>query len=211
MTVTCPHGHESQTEDYCDQCGAPLAGAVRVGEPTAELDVVEEADTSPAARRPPCPVCGAPRSGDDRYCEACGFDFRAPPEPAATWEAAVQADRSQFERLAVTGLAFPADRVEQRFPLDAATVRIGRSRGQSSEQTPDIDLVGPLEDPGISRLHAALERQPDGSYAVRDLGSTNGTTLNEDPDGVGTEVAVSLAEGDRLRLGAWTTIVLRRR
>jgi pSer/pThr/pTyr-binding forkhead associated (FHA) protein len=181
-----------------------------VGQPTAELDLVEEIDTSPAARRPPCPACGAPRSGDDRYCEACGFDFRAPPAPATTWEAAVQADRSQFERLAAPGLVFPSDRVERRFALDAATVRIGRSRGQSGEQPPEIDLVGPLQDPGISRLHAALERQQDGSYAVRDLGSANGTTLNDDLDGVGTEAAVSLAEGDRLRLGAWTTIVLRR-
>ena len=28
-TVTCPAGHESSTDDYCDTCGAPI-GAARV-------------------------------------------------------------------------------------------------------------------------------------------------------------------------------------
>lgn len=215
MTVTCPRGHESGTADYCDQCGAPIAGSASVGQPTAELQiaelpVVDDADTSPSARREPCPICGTPRSGDDRYCEACGLDFRAPPEPSTTWEAAVRADRVQFERLAVTGLSFPADRPERRFSLDAAMVRIGRSRGQMGDQAPEIDLVGSLEDPGISRLHAVLERQADGTYAVRDLGSTNGTTVNENADSVGTEAALPLVEGDSVLMGAWTTIVIMR-
>jgi hypothetical protein len=39
----------------------------------------------------------------------------------------------------------------------------------------------------------------------------NGTTLNDDPTPVGTEAPVSLADGDRIRLGAWTTITLRAR
>jgi hypothetical protein len=216
MTATCPRGHESGTTDYCDQCGAPIAPSVSVGQPTAELEiaelpVIDDADTSPSARREPCPVCGAPRSGDDRYCEACGFDFRAPPEPATTWAAAVRTDRTQFERLGVTGLAFPADRAERRFALNAETVRIGRSRGQTGGQAPEIDLVGPLEDPGVSRLHAVLERQVDGTYSVRDLGSTNGTTVNETVEAVGTNAAVPLVQGDSLRLGAWTTIVILRR
>ena len=89
MTVLCPIGHESQTTDYCDQCGAPI-GAAGSG-PSAPaapgagrgatqiLPLLEEVDTSPAARREPCPACGAPRSGNDRYCEGCGYDFLAPP------------------------------------------------------------------------------------------------------------------------------------
>jgi pSer/pThr/pTyr-binding forkhead associated (FHA) protein len=71
-------------------------------------------------------------------------------------------------------------------------------------------LAGAPADPGISRLHAVLERRADGSYAVRDLGSTNGTAVNDDPSPVGREVAVPLKAGDRIRLGAWTTITLRR-
>ena len=60
MTVRCPSGHESQTQDYCDQCGAPIIT-------TQVLSTVEELDTSPAARSEHCPACGATRSGEDRY------------------------------------------------------------------------------------------------------------------------------------------------
>ena len=54
-------------------------------------------------------------------------------------------------------------------------------------------------------------RQVDGSYAVVDLDSTNGTTVNDDPKPIDAHVPVPLAEGDRVRLGAWTTVTLRRR
>jgi FHA domain len=211
MTVVCPAGHESTTSDYCDQCGAPIARGAPVPGSTEVLAVVEEVDTSPAARREPCPACGARRSGDDRYCEGCGHDFLAAPAAAATWEAVATADRAQFERLAVAGLSFPLDYGERRFALRDATVRIGRSRGRPDEAVPEIDLAGAPEDPGISHLHAVLERQAGGTYAVRDLGSTNGTTLNDGADPVGREFPVPLAAGDRLRLGAWTTITIRPR
>jgi FHA domain len=211
MTVVCPSGHRSATTDYCDQCGAPIAGNAERPQPTQVLPPVEEADTSPAARHEPCPACGARRSGDDRYCEECGHDFRAPSPAPAAWEAVASADRGQFERSAVAGLSFPDDCAERHFALREAQVRIGRSAGTSGRQAPEIDLAGDPEDPGVSRLHAVLERQQDGTYALRDLGSTNGTTLNDDPARVGTDAPVPLADGDRIRLGAWTSIALRTR
>ena len=198
MTVVCPRGHQSETTDYCDQCGAPIVGG-------------EEADTSPAVRREPCPVCGAPRSGNDRYCEGCGFDFLGPPPAAAGWEAIVTADRAQFERLAVDGVSFPADYRERRFALADGENRIGRSRGQPDENAPEIDLAGPPADPGISRLHAMLERRSDGLYVLRDLGSTNGTMVNDNSVPIAPQTAIPLADGDRVHVGAWTTITVRKR
>jgi pSer/pThr/pTyr-binding forkhead associated (FHA) protein len=88
-------------------------------------------------------------------------------------------------------------------------VRIGRSRGRPGEPVPEINLAGPPEDPAISRLHAVLERQPDGSWTLRDLGSTNGTTVNDDLEAIGTDTGITLDSGDRIRVGAWTTITLR--
>ena len=214
MTVVCPGGHQSATTDYCDQCGLPIGGAVAPAPApvTEHLPVLEEeADTSAAAVHQPCPVCGGQRSGDDRFCEGCGHDFLAPPRKPGAWEAVARADRGQFERLGGTDLSFPGEHVERRFTLQASQVRIGRSRGRAGEPAPEIDLAGTPEDPGISRLHAVLEQQADGNYALRDLGSTNGTTVNDDPNPVGTEAAVPLADGDRIRLGAWTTITLRSR
>jgi len=167
-----------------------------------------EIDTSTTTRHDPCPDCRASRSGDDRFCEGCGHDFAA---PSAVWEAVVSADRVQWERGAGGDLAFPDAYPERSFRLEAAQVHIGRSRTRPGDQVPEMNLAGAAEDHGISHLHAVLERQTDGSYAVRDLGSTNGTTINDDPAPVGSDVGRPLADGDRVRLGAWTTVTLRRR
>jgi hypothetical protein len=199
VSVVCERGHRSATTDYCDQCGAPIVAADD-----------EDVDTSAAEPQQPCPGCGAQRSGDDRYCEGCGFDFVSPP-PTVRWEAVVVADPDQFKRYAAAGLAFPEECEPRRFALEGARVRIGRSRAREGEEAPEIDLAGPSADPGVSHLHAALERRPDGSYAVRDLGSTNGTTLNDDYSPLASEEPVPLSAGDRIRLGAWTSITVRLR
>lgn len=54
-----------------------------------------------------------------------------------------------------------------RFPLSEEQATIGRSAGN--------DLV--LADPEVSRRHARIVRRADG-YAVEDIGSTNGTFVN---------------------------------
>jgi hypothetical protein len=208
VSVVCERGHRSETTDYCDRCGAPIAAGDDDARGEDDLRGDDDVDTSAAAPQQPCPACGAERSGDDRYCEECGFDFVSPPS-TSQWEVVVMADRDQFNRYAAGGLAFPEDCEPRRFALQGTRLRIGRSRGRSGEQAPEIDLAGPSADPGVSHLHAALERRDDGSYAVRDLGSTNGTTLNDDPSPLAGEEAVPLSAGDRIRLGAWTTITVR--
>lgn len=158
-----------------------------------------------------CPDCGAKRIGDDVYCEGCGYDFenRRPkglsPSPVSElWEVLVMADRESFERSVWEGVAFPDHFIPVSVPLQRRELRIGR--GSPDDAGPEIDL----EDPAVSRLHALLVRQDDGSYSIVDQGSTNGTTLNDDPTPLAANVAVPLADGDRVHLGAWTTITLRR-
>src|ERR1700733_7536470 len=53
-------------------------------------------------------------------------------------------------------------------PLPAKTIRIGR--------TPDNDVA--LTDLDVSRHHAELRRNPDGSFEIIDLGSHGGTYVN---------------------------------
>lgn len=209
MSAVCPNRHRSANNDYCDQCGAPIAREPAASLTTAILPAVEEVDTSTTAVSEPCPGCGAPRLGDDRYCEACGQDFLAPPKASAVWEAVVQADPEQFARLAAPGLTFPVEFSERRFALHGDRVRIGCSRGRGGDIVPEIDLAGPGEDPGVSRLHAVLERCEDGTFAVRDLGSTNGTLINDDPRPISSDAAVAVGDGDVIRIGAWTAITLR--
>ena len=220
MTVVCPAGHESSTSDYCDQCGAPIAPAPLPATPAsagqrtdvfpavAEVDLEE--DTSTSARREPCPACGTPRSGDDRYCEQCGHDLLAAPD-VTRWEAFVSMDRTQFDRHAAEGMVFPDDTSELQFVLDEPQVRIGRRRGGAGSPVPEIDLSVEPVDPGISRMHAVLERQSDGTFCLRDLGSTNGTVVGHDTRRLEADAVVPLADGDTIRIGAWTTITIRAR
>jgi len=96
----------------------------------------------------------------------------------------------EFQPSALSGEVYPSltvmkgKNVAQRFPVVTDRVVIGRRRG---------DLV--LPDPEVSGTHAEVLRTVAG-YLIRDLGSTNGTFVNdrqvrEEP----------LHTGDRIRVG----------
>jgi hypothetical protein len=76
-------------------------------------------------------------------------------------------------------------RPAQTYPLSKPVVTLGRLS--------DCDVV--LQDPGASRRHAEIRRQDD-SYVIIDLGSTNGTMVNE-----ATVDERQLEEGDRITIG----------
>jgi pSer/pThr/pTyr-binding forkhead associated (FHA) protein len=123
----------------------------------------------------------------------------------------VAADRAYFETVRagdgpdVATVTFPSYCAERRFRLAGTEMRIGR-RSASRGLEPEIDLTGPPADPGVSRLHAVLMAEPDGTWAVLDPGSANGTLVNgaEIPTGE----RVPLHDGDRINLGAWTAITI---
>ncbi|WP_068056611.1 FHA domain-containing protein [Nocardia xishanensis] len=215
--VTCPEGHRSAALDYCDVCGAP------VGEPP----------TTVAAPR--CPACGVPSGG--RFCEECGHDSALSPLPDQTapdpfprevtpaaaepatvraspviWIATVTADRAFYDRvLAREGpdadrVEFPAYYPPRRITLRGNEILIGK-RSVSQGLHPGIDLGIAPADVGVSRAHALLHLTPTG-LTVTDLGSTNGTSLNDSDDLIPAEQPVALRSGDRVHVGAWTTITL---
>jgi hypothetical protein len=80
------------------------------------------------------------------------------------------------------------------FPLSKDRVIIGRLA--------ESDIV--LSDPGASRRHAEVRREQ-GGYVISDLGSTNGTMVNEATIG-----ERPLEEGDRITIGR-TVLEFRRR
>jgi pSer/pThr/pTyr-binding forkhead associated (FHA) protein len=157
-----------------------------------------------------CPRCSEPRIG--LFCEQCGHSYSvaAPPAPS-TWCAVIAPDRDYFEtgRADIDRFTFPASSPARRVTLTGASVRVGRRSG-SRGTTPEIDLADPPADPGVSREHARLLAQPDGTWAVVDEGSTNGTYVNGGRQRIAAHQPVPLADGDRVHLGVWTTITLRR-
>jgi FHA domain len=134
----------------------------------------------------------------------------------AAWSAVVTADRAYFDRvIASSGSAaeipFPDYCPERRFVLGRSRAGEEKLIGRYSASRgidPAIDLTGPPTDPGISRLHAVLVGQPEGGWAVMDPGSENGTLVNDQEATPG--VQVPLHDGDRIHLGAWTVITIRR-
>jgi hypothetical protein len=211
--VTCPVGHESTTTDYCDECGRPSAPpAPPAASGSHDMEPVPSSATQ--VRRveqpgEPCPLCQEPRRGTDRYCEHDGYDFEAAAPLAVGWAATVHTDRARFDALHPDELEFPTDAPTFTCGLDADSVTVGR-RSPSRGIEPDIDLGGRYDDPGVSRRHLRFDRADDGSYTVVDCGSANGTTLNDDPSPLTPDVPRPLAHGDRVHLGAWTTITIER-
>jgi serine/threonine protein kinase len=132
---------------------------------------------------------------------------------AGTWTAVVSTDRAYYDSVCAVNeqdtasISFPGEMPERRIALTGAEVRIGR-RSVSRGIEPEIDLIGPPRDPGVSRLHAKLVPAPDGSWTVVDLGTENGITVNGQD--VPSGDSVPLRPGDRIHLGAWTKITITR-
>ncbi|MEO3847763.1 FHA domain-containing protein [Streptomyces sp. B8F3] len=143
------------------------------------------------------------------------FPGQGPPPQPVGWVAVVAPDREYFAAMMsrsgpeAQGLNLPAYSPEQKVPLVGPQIAIGRKR-QSTGEVPDIDLARPPEDPGVSHKHAVLVEQPEGGWAVVDQNSTNGTTVNGAADPIQPFVPVPLREGDRVHVGAWTTIRIER-
>lgn len=202
---TCPAGHDSATTDYCDTCGTRM---LAVAPP-------------PAPPLQQCANCGATRDG--RFCEECGHDSTVPvgtprpvpldPPATVTWTALVRADRAWFDEvrrrdgLDAASLEFPRYCPERRFVLTGPQMAIGR-RSRSRGTDPEIDLSGPPLDPGVSAQHALLLARPDGNWELVDVGSTNGTSLGDAPAPIAPHTPEVLADGDCIKLGAWTTITV---
>jgi PAS domain S-box-containing protein len=142
---------------------------------------MSQGDRTGAATGPtPVPAAGAravPPEGPDRTT------ISPPGRPAGA-----AADPPVLLLVSAPDLAL----VGRVFPLEAAELVVGRAEGSAIR----------LEDPGLSRSHARIGRDPSGRFVVEDLGSTNGTFLN----GVAVRSAV-LSEGDRLQVGVSTELL----
>ena len=178
----------------------------------ARLRQRPDAGAHPTPPPPPPPPTGGGSAPDPvpaaAGAPAAGSTTVMPAAPSG-WTAVVGADRAFFDGNVTAGVVtFPDPLTPRDVPLAGDEVSIGR-RSESKGYFPDIDLSSPVDDPAVSRRHAVLQRQADGSWAVIDVGSTNGTWLNAEDDPLAHGVVRALHDGDRILLGAFTCITIR--
>src|SRR5947209_12584158 len=78
---------------------------------------------------------------------------------------------------------------QQVYQIEKPVINIGRQLGN--------DII--VEDKRVSRNHAQIKYQPDGQFAIFDLGSTNGITINNTPS-MRQHV---LRSGDQFTIGSY--------
>lgn len=162
-----------------------------------------------------CSSCGNVGSAFDKYCQVCGHEMSLDPiqgarfqpsqpdsavsagspsvasEPVIQEPSAPSATAVAQARLIVRSIADGGhgdDREEEEFVLDGRDVAVGRA------PSCDIALHG---DQLASRRHALL-RNKGRHYTVVDLGSSNGTYLND----LEIREEVVLHDGDCLKIGS---------
>jgi hypothetical protein len=211
---------------------APPAAPV-TAPPPAESPAAEPGSAAPPATTGPaqiCPSCGEANPGGALFCEGCGFDFTtgqsAPAAPAppienplslsapvpVTWVAEVWVDPDWYEQNAAEASdPCPSAGLPDVAPLVGNGPHLIGRPSASRNVVPQIDCT---PDSGVSRRHAQLIVDGD-RWFVEDLGSTNGTfvaaatgAIPDDPIPSGQRR--ELAEGDRVFVGTWTRVVVRR-
>lgn len=180
--------------------------AAPVAEPTAGPVAAEDGADDPwgtgTADRPATPAAAAANPSGPIAAGTVDAD------PVA-WVAEVWIDPDWYADQKSTD-ALPSPGMPQIVALRGSSFLIGRA-SRSRGVAPQLDLSG---DNGISRRHAQLTT--DGTrWWVEDLGSSNGTYVGGNQGGL-PEQAISVGrkvqvdDDDRIYLGAWTRIVIRR-
>ncbi|BCX12138.1 MAG: FraH protein [Thermosynechococcus sp.] len=171
-----------------------------------------------------CPNCGAPTQRDANFCGQCGFNLHpiavspAPlPEMLTTKVSAAPplesgAAQSRLKTLsppppppphvfaAITAtieakLIHVQTRTELKIPTGRPVIHIGKPNDRIP---PDIDVAGFPNSEIVSRIHADLRIEGDAHY-IEDVGSANGTYINNTPLHPGNRHR--LQSGDRIALG----------
>jgi FHA domain len=239
MIAICPAGHSSLAQDFCDVCGLPIDSTTAPAttpppssatqQPGRQLCPNCSADNSIDALF--CENCGydfttgtMPRSVLGSAPPGGPSAPQSPPvatsgslagvdgtQPIQTfdWVAEVWIDPAWYEAQQSPD-PMPSPGLPVVVPLRAKSILIGRA-SRSRNIHPQIDCE---PDSGVSRRQTQLTT--DGSrWWVEDLDSANGTFVAAATDPIPTNpipvgVKQELAADDRVYVGAWTRIVIRR-
>lgn len=233
-TYTCSKGHISDEPDYCSECGVKINSNGVTDSNNSSISIQTSLQTCPDCAAPHevdsgnfCEICGYNfLTGGHGEVPIAIQNTPAvtptiqPVEPVAnpvieplesislaseaqenlTWELIVSIDPTLASPESPPP---PSDRPPLTIRLEKPSNLIGRT-SQLRAIYPEI----PLDyDDAVSSRHALVNRQPDGSFVLRDIGSSNGTILNGIE--IKSLVDIPLKNGDRFTLGHWTSITVK--
>jgi hypothetical protein len=171
----CTHcGHENPADSrYCARCGAPLVPVPTGGTPLPSSgEVGDSAVTSTTTISHVQPA----ERGDESADASSAYGDLTPDDQAAVDGLPTACALLVVARGPSSG---------SRYLLDTEVITAGRQ--------PDSDIF--LDDVTVSRRHAEFRRIDEG-FAVRDVGSLNGTYVNRDRID-----DVLLSDGDEVQIG----------
>jgi pSer/pThr/pTyr-binding forkhead associated (FHA) protein len=168
-----------------------------------------EACYTPLPAMTHCPNCGTSNAADAAFCGQCGFNLQANAvaQPVAALAAVATAQpmpqpTSSMNTIGNTQLQVSTAKLFHvqtekviELPQSSAIVHLGKPNDRIP---PDIDLSGYPNSEIVSRIHADIRIEGD-AYFVEDVGSSNGTYVNNLPLAVGSRHR--LRPGDRIALG----------
>lgn len=209
--------------DAGDDAGVPAEPAASSGTGPDAADAAEAPEGAPAAKSASVPeranaAAAAPAAPPAPPTAPPGPPSAAPERPsylppsrrrAADWVVEVWVDPDWYA-VQDTVEACPSPDVPDIVPVRGRSLLVGRPSASRSVR-PDVDCGG---DTAVSRRHAQLTS--DGRrWWLEDLGSSNGTFVGPASGPLPTEPVppgqrVELDVDDRVYVGAWTRLVLRR-
>jgi hypothetical protein len=155
----------------------PHAQAVGIGRSDGSSAAADSGTRPSASPTKACPACGRATKASARFCVGCGYSF-GPLRPA------------------ILRVVAPV-RAAWEMPVARSPMLLGRA-SQAENYLPDFDMTFYDEGDYVSRRHARITRGQAG-YFITDLGSSNGTMLNE--HALIPQRAYLLRNGDRIKVG----------
>ena len=166
---------------------------------------------------PFCTQCGHSNTDDARFCNSCGAALKgSAPSPGETSTITIGAGVEQAESTESTdsgdggeGLSTADQAAVDALPPQSALLVVRRGPNSGSRFLLDSDTTTAgrhpssdifLDDVTVSRRHAEFVRAGEG-FAVRDVGSLNGTYVNRDRID-----ETQLAGGDEVQVGKYRLV-----
>ncbi|MGB3615671.1 MAG: FHA domain-containing protein [Elainellaceae cyanobacterium] len=172
--ITCPNCAYQNPDDavQCDACCGPLPAMIA------------------------CSSCGALSQADASFCGRCGAPLDETPARSPRQNYSLDPNQVLAEPSAASAyLQHTTTETDIALPPQMLVIHIGKP---NDRVPPDIDVSGFPHSEVVSRIHASICVEED-IYYIEDMGSSNGTYINNLPITVGSRCR--LQDGDRIALG----------